>query len=96
MRWSDMLGQSLPANCIEDVVTQLDRRYPDGVIRIARSAVAEGTTIYQQPDGEWIHSRRPAATFALLSAVSLVGDVSPFLSQQWQSTKERLQRLGTA
>jgi hypothetical protein len=91
--WSEQTGRSLPAESIQPVVEHLDRRYPDGAVRIERRAFAGKRTFQQSADGEWSDDRSPASMFPLLSAVSVVGEFSPYLSWQWETTKRRLRDL---
>jgi hypothetical protein len=93
--WAEQTGGSLPAESIQSVVDHLDRRYPDGTVRIERCAFAGKTTFQQSASGEWSADRQPASLFPLLNAVSAVGEVSPYLSWQWQTIKRRLRDLVT-
>ena len=91
--WAEQTGKRLLPESIEPVVDYLDRRYPDGAVRIERRAFAGRRTFHQSPDGGWSAAQRPASVFPLLSAVSVVGEVSPYLSWQWETTKRRLRDL---
>jgi hypothetical protein len=88
--WSEQTGANLPAESIRTVVDHLDRRYPDGTVRIERRAFASKKTFQRSSVGDWSEDMRPASGFPLLDAVSVVGEVSPYLSWQWQAIKRRL------
>jgi hypothetical protein len=90
--WSEKTGQSLPAESIRDVVSHLHERYPDGAVRNERVCYEGVGTILQSPSGEWIR-RQPTTFFPLLTAVSAVGQVSPYLSRQWAEAKRRMAEL---
>jgi hypothetical protein len=80
--WSEKTGRKLPAESIRDVVSHLNERFQDGTVRIERECFEGVGTLLQSSAGEWTH--RPATFFPLLKAVSVIGQVSPYLSQQWQ------------
>jgi hypothetical protein len=90
--WSEKTGESLPAESIRDVVNHLNERSPDGAVRNERICFEGVGTILQSPSGEWIR-RRPATVFPLLTAVSAVGQISPYLSHQWVEAKRRMAEL---
>jgi hypothetical protein len=91
--WAEQTGKSLPRESIQPVIDHLEKRYPDGVVRIERAALAGRNTVLPSPTGEWSAARSAAQTFPLLTAVSQVGEISPYLSWQWQATKHRLADL---
>lgn len=93
--WAEQTGQSLPAESIQPVVDYLDQRYPDGTVRIERCAFAGKKTFQHSVGGDWSEDRKPASVFPLLNAVSAVGELSPYLSWQWQTTKRRLRDLNS-
>jgi hypothetical protein len=86
LAWAEKTNQTIPVEAVRDVVMDLDRRFPDGKVRIERQSYEGVGTILQSPSGEWIR-RQPATFFPLLSKVSTVGEVSPFLSRQWEAAK---------
>ena len=88
--WAEQTGKTLPRESIQPVVEHLETSYPDGAVRIERVGIAGRSTLQQSSDGEWGDVRTPAKTFPLLAAVSQLGEVSPYLSWQWQATKHRL------
>jgi len=91
--WAEQTGKSLPTESIQPVVDHLNERYPDGAVRIERCAFAGKSTLQRTAGGEWSEIRAKASGFPLLNAVSVVGDFSPYLSWQWQTTKRRLRDL---
>jgi len=62
---------------------------------VGRQAFAGETTQVPAEDGRWT-KRVPASSFPLLEASNSVGEVSPFLSRSWQTTRERLVALAQA
>jgi hypothetical protein len=88
IEWAEKTNRLLPAESIRDVTTYLDARCPDGAVRIERAAFDGVGTLLQSETGVW--TRRQAGTmFPLLTAVSVVGQKSPYLSQQWADAKRR-------
>jgi hypothetical protein len=86
--WAERTKQTIPNEAIEDVVTFLSHRFPDGNILIERQAYAGARSLLPLPSGQW--TRGPATSFPLLEKVSLLNEVSPFLSQQWARIQTRL------
>lgn len=85
--WGEKTNQAIPAEAIRDVVTGIDQRFPDGLIRIERKSYDGVGTILQSSTGEWMRRQR-ATFFPLLNKVSQPGDLSPFLSAQWKYVKD--------
>jgi hypothetical protein len=94
--WAEQTGKRLPWESIQPVVDHLNKRYPDGAVRIERVGFAGRNTLERSSSGGWNATRRAAKTFPLLTAVSKVGEISPYLSWQWQATKNRLAELRSA
>ncbi len=88
LAWSEAMGQAVPRAAVADVVQHLESRHGDGVARIERRAFAGAGTIARLSDGRWSHERVPATHFPLLDGVSVVGEVSPYLSRQWAACRE--------
>ena len=84
LAWAAKTNQTIAVDAVRDVVTDLDRRFPDGKVRMERQSYEGVGTILQSSSGEWIR-RQPATFFSLLNKVSVVGEVSPFLSRQWDA-----------
>jgi hypothetical protein len=87
--WAERTQTNLPRACVDDVVGVLDTIFPDGEVKIGRRCTEGIGTVTRRPDGTWDHERRPAASFALLDAVSAPGIVSPYLTRQWRDVRPR-------
>lgn len=87
--WSEIAEQTIPGEAIAEVVAHMSERFSDGKVTIGRHCYAGTGTIIQAPSGEWLR-RQPATFFPLLTSVSEIGCVSPFLSQQWASAQAKL------
>lgn len=90
--WSEKTRRPVPAEAMRLVVDELSRSNQDGEVRIGRRSFEGQTTIAQSPAGEWLR-RQKAITFPLLDAVSVIGEVSPFLSKQWRDCQDRMDAL---
>jgi hypothetical protein len=90
--WAARTGTQLPPEAISHVTGHFTASFPDGAIRIGRNALAGAGTIAQTPEGPWGTTHRPASDFPLLTAVSTIGEVSPFLTASWAAIRERLAR----
>ena len=91
--WAEKTNQSVPRGAIQEVVTYLAERFPDGRMRIERHSYDGVGTMLPSPSGEWIR-RQPANFFPLLVKTSAIGEVSPFLSMQWAEAEGRLAKNG--
>jgi hypothetical protein len=87
--WAEKTNQTLPREAITDAVTFLNREFPNGRVILGRHSFEGVGTILPSPSGEWIGKQR-ATHFPLLDKVSVIGEVSPFLSQQWADAKLRI------
>lgn len=93
-RWAERREQSIPLVAIEPVVEHLLNAFPDGVVRLGRSAQDGVRTPALAASGErtW-----PAASrFALLEATCTIGTASPTLTRHWHETRRRLVALHDA
>lgn len=90
LTWSERTGGTIPAASIRDVVRDLETRFPDGAVRTERRSY-EGAGTLLPSAGEWLR-RQPATFFPLLTKLSAVGEVSPFLSRQWADARARVAR----
>ena len=90
--WAEKTKSTLPTAACKEVVEFMNESFPDGEVRSDRLGYFGTGTISQSAEGEW-QRRQPATFFPLLEKVSAVGEVSPFLSRQWQSVRDRLVRL---
>jgi hypothetical protein len=87
--WSEKTNKTLPSAAFQEVLVALRGRFPDGVVQNERLSYAGVNTILLAPSGEWVR-QQPATVFPLLTKVSEVGAISPFLSRQWSDTENRL------
>jgi hypothetical protein len=93
-RWAERREQPIPLAAIEPVVEHLLSSFPDGVVRLGRSAQDGIRTWVFGASGE--KTRAPATRFGLLDATSAVGSASPTLTRQWHQTRQRLLALHDA
>jgi hypothetical protein len=91
--WAEQTSRSLDRESIQPVLDHLEQHCPDGVVRVERRSFARRKTLQQSATGEWSTVRQAATVFPLLTTVSEVGEVSPYLSWQWETTKRRLADL---
>lgn len=92
VRWAAASGAVLPRTAVASAVELLVERCPDGIVHIGRNAHAKKTTILPTADRA-PSPRAPAASFALLDAVSTIGEPSAALTRQWTTTRQGLVRL---
>lgn len=93
-RWAEQREQPIPLAAIEPVVDHLLSSFPDGVVRLGRSAQGGVRTLAFAASGE--KTWPPASRFALLEATSAIGSASPALTRQWHETRRRLLALHDA
>jgi len=92
LQWSEKRRMALPLGAIQDVVNALEKKFPDGRVRIERLAYEGVGTRFQSPDGKW--TKKSEADFhPLLREVSKIGEVSPYLSLQWKEAKAKIAQL---
>jgi len=87
--WAEKTTQTLPREAVIDVMTFLNKQFTDGQVRLGRHSYDGVGTIRLSPSGEWIR-RQPATFFPLLEKVSVIDNISPYLSKQWRETKRRV------
>lgn len=92
LKWADVTGEAIPRSAIAEVVQDLETRFADGQLRNGRHSYEGAGSMTQAPSGEWLR-RQPASYFPLLSKLSAIGEVSPFLSRQWADAKTLLKRV---
>ncbi len=90
--WAEKTNQSLPKESIADATNFLSQNFPDGNIKIGRQSFEGVGTILPSSTGEWVRMQ-PATHFPLLDKVSVIGEVSPFLSKQWADVKIRIGKI---
>jgi hypothetical protein len=93
-RWAERRERPIPLAAIEPVVEHLLSSFPDGVVRLGRSAQAGVRTLAFSANGE--KTRPPATRFALLQATSAIGSASRALTRQWRETRRCLLTLHDA
>jgi hypothetical protein len=93
-RWAERRERPIPLAAIEPVVDHLLSSFPDGVVRLGRSAQDGVRTLAFAASGEKIWP--PASRFALLEATSAIGSASPALTRQWHESRRRLLALHDA
>jgi hypothetical protein len=86
--WGEKTGQEVRGESIREVAGHLGDRAADGAVRNERICFEGVGTIMPGPSGEW--TRQSATLFPLLSAVSAIGQVSPYLSHQWAECRRRM------
>ncbi len=89
--WADKTNSILPQDSLKEVVRHLTTRFPDGQMQNERHCYDGAGTILPGPDGVWLR-RQPATYFPLLTKVSEIGRVSPFLTKQWHECTLRLEK----
>lgn len=88
VRWAELSGASIPEAAIRAACTDLARRFPDGVVSVARQPFAARTSIVPGDDHAWT-TRAPVSRFPLLDAVSAIG-ASAHLTDEWTRTRRTL------
>ncbi len=89
LAWAKRANRDLPAGITDTLTGQIDRRFPNGTIKIERRFCEGHGTITRRPDGTWDNTQQPALSFPLLDAVSVIGAASPYLSRQWARVNQR-------
>jgi hypothetical protein len=95
VRWAEATEQRLPEAAVATVVNALAERWPDGVVRVERQALAGKTTILPTDDRS-PSPRASASTFPLLDTTSRLGEQSEALTRQWSEARAGLLRLAHA
>lgn len=89
VRWAELSRSPIPEAAIREACTGLARRFPDGVVSVARAPFAACTSWVAGPDHAW-STRAPVSRFPLLDAVSAIGAPSAHLTAEWTSTRRAL------
>lgn len=92
LRWSDRRGKALSCNAIAKVIEHLEANFSDGLVKIGRHSFDGTGTLIQSPTGEWLR-RQPATHFSLLDQVCKIGDISPYLTTQWNEAQNLMVSL---
>jgi hypothetical protein len=91
LNWAEKRNQKIPFESISEAVSSIESRFPDGLIRNERTSFAGARTLVQNKAGDW--TRAPAEEFSLLTRVSTVGDVNPFLTREWKKIRASIASL---
>ncbi len=93
LRWGELMKRSIPSDAINDVVVMLKSQFSDGSVRIGRQSFENVKTMSPSPTGEeWVWPQ-PATYFPLLEHVSVVGEVSPFLTKRWEEAQDLISKV---
>ncbi len=65
VRWAETSGAALPYAAVAGVVDLLVARYPDGVVRVERNALADKTTLLPTPTARHRRALRHRASRSL-------------------------------
>jgi hypothetical protein len=90
-RYSERLKAPISAAAIADSVSAIEEKSLRGPLRIERDSVS-GVRTLDFEKGDWVKPR-PSRPFPLLRSVSRVGEESPALQAEWDSTRARIKRL---
>jgi hypothetical protein len=90
VRWASEHRRTLPLRAIAPVAESLARRFPDGVVRVGRTAI-EGKTTIALAGERW--QSGPANVGSLLALISRPGAPSPALTREWNATRLALLTL---
>ena len=89
MKWANSRKKQLPLDSIIDALLRMDECFPDGQVKIERSAwKGLSTRIFDEQKQEWCKAE--SEPFPLLESVSVVGQYSPFLQMIWKDTLRNL------
>ncbi len=92
LRWANKREQTLSRNAISTVTKHFEKSFPDGDVRIGRHSFEGTGTRILGSDGKWLRQQQ-ATHFPILDQVSRIGDVSPYLTGQWQEAKALMNSL---
>lgn len=91
LMWSEKTQNIVDYDSIKSVVKVLNEKFPNGDVRPQRYSYEGVGTILKSTSGDWIKAHS-ATSFPLLERVSQLNTISPFLSKQWVSCQNILQR----
>lgn len=92
LHWSKKTGSVIPYESIKTVVAYMQTTFPDGEVKTGRQAFVGSGSRNQLPDGQWKWHPQ-AVEFPLMSKVSAVGQISPFLTKQWKESQQLLNEI---
>lgn len=90
--WAEKTGGSIPRTAIQTVTDHLKASFPDGQVKTLRHSYEGVRTRIKNAEGQW--ERGPAMFFPLLDKVSALGQASPWLTEQYSRSNQRLQANG--
>jgi hypothetical protein len=92
LEWAARLKRQLALSDVAEVIERIDADFPDGIIRVQRSALAGSMTRMRDfKTGEWI--RRQAGLFPLLEKIGEENSAVPSLTKVWSQAKRNLAML---
>jgi hypothetical protein len=86
--WAARRNRMLPRESVSWSVEEIERRFPDGLIRVERPGLPADRTWARSADGGW--GRSDAAEFPLLVRARAIGRADAELSRRWSRAKEVL------
>lgn len=89
LNWASIRKQKIAASDLEPVLTVLEKKFPEGKVRVERHG-HEGVETRFAKDGS---ERGPSFGFPLFDATSRLGEVSPALTLQWEGARARIENL---
>jgi hypothetical protein len=92
LNWALLRKRPLPKHAVDEVVSFLKKRYPDGKIFLKRRSYEGTGTISQSEAGEWKRNQS-ASFFPLLDQLSAVDSFSPHLTKQWEDALGLLDKM---
>jgi len=93
VRYADRFQQPISKKELGNIVGILKEKAVDGQVRVERRAYAGVNTWIPDDSGKWV--RGAATGFPLLDATSKVGEISPFLTQQYRDCLKVIEKLET-
>jgi hypothetical protein len=92
LHWTEGCKKPLSVKVILNTIENIHQQFPDGQIRIERHSFEGVETKIQLSSGEW-RKNQMASLFPLLTRVSEIGTVSPYLTSRWNEAKARIRIL---
>jgi hypothetical protein len=90
--WSQHLQRKLPLSVIQEAVSIIDRRFPNGIVHVDRAAWSGANSRWCDPQtNNWIKGK--AASHSLLERVSELDAACPQLTAQWSEVKKTILAL---
>jgi hypothetical protein len=83
--WSRARGKLVPPESVEEHLSALSARFPDGKIRVEKAGLIAERSLRRSPDGAWAGGE--ASSFPLLDSARRVGEVSEVLTRRWSEVR---------